>query len=285
MPRKFFNAKAYFWMFLLFLISWRVGYAMHFFRYRPVWVFIQAVSLWFGILGTGAIILSMTYSLRRMDWIRWGSKRFWLNVHVLLGLIGPVMIEIHGYGKNFGIAGWSSILMWAAALSGFAGLYLKSCLAEDITEQRAERAALQKRIDELRFQLAEQRVNMLEIHECIEDACTRTGVVEHEKQFVQARLPGKHRLVFKLIMDYVGYLRIVRRLKRRLARSISQERRLTRLLNLQSRTSLDIETKARTSGFVMELFSLWRLIHSPLSAAFAVTVLVHIWAVWRYGWL
>ncbi len=282
MIRKFFNAKAYFWMIVLFFILWRVGYAMHFFACRPVWVFIQAVSLWFGILGTGAIILSMTYSLRRMDWIRWGAKKFWLKVHVVLGLIGPIMIEIHGYGKNFGIAGWSSILMWAAALSGFAGLYLRSCLAEDITEQRGERAALQKRIDELRFQLAEHRVNQLEIHECIEDACTRTGVLEHEKQFGQVRLSGKHQLVFKLIRDYGGYLWIVRGLKRRLARAISRERRLTRLLNLQTRISLDIETKARTSGFVSELFSLWRLIHSPLSAAFAVTALAHVWAVWRY---
>ena len=282
MIKKFFNAKMYFWMFLIFLIFWRVGYAMHFFECHPLWVFIQTVSLWFGVLGCGAIILSMTYSLRRMDWINWGSKKFWLKVHVVLGLIGPVMIEIHGYGKNFGIAGWSSVLMWAAALSGFAGLYLRSCLAEDITEQRGERAALQTRIDELRFQLAEQRVNQLEIHECIQDACTRTGVLEHEKQIGQVRLSGKPLLIFTLIRDYGGYIRIVRGLKRRLARAVSQERRLTRLLNLQTRISLDIETKARTSGFVSELFSLWRLIHSPLSAAFAVTALAHVWAVWRY---
>ena len=282
MVKKFFNAKAYFWMFLLFLIFWRVGYSMNFFAYRPVWVFIQTFSLWFGILGAAAIILSMTYSLRRMDLIRWGSKKFWLQVHVVLGLIGPLMIEIHGFGDYFGIAGWASIFMWAASLSGFAGLYLKSCLAEDITEQRGERAALQKRIDELRFQLAEQRVNQLEIHECIEEACTRTGVLEHEKQFNQVRLSGKHQQIFKLIKDYGEYLLIVRRFKRRLARAISQERRLTRLLNLQTRTSLDIETKARTSGFFMELFSLWRLIHAPLSAAFVVTALAHIWAIWRY---
>lgn len=285
MPRSFFTAKTYFWMFLLFLLFWQVGYSMHFFGFRPIWVFIQRVSLWSGILGAGAIILCMAFSLQRLNWLRFGSKKFWLKVHVVLGLVGPVMIEIHGYGKNFGIAGWSSLLMWAAALSGFTGLYLRSCLAEDIAEQLAERSALQKRIDELRFQLAEQRVNQLEVHECIDDACTRTGVQEHERKFVQVRLSGKYRMIFKLIGDYGDYLRIMRRLKRRLARAISQERRLTKLLNLQTLTSLDIETKARTSGFVMELFTLWRLIHSPLSAAFAITALVHVWSIWRYKWL
>lgn len=283
-PRSFFNAKAYFWMFLLFLITWRVGYSRQFFGIRPVWVFIQSFGYWLGILGTLAIVICMAFSLHRMHWFSFGSKKFWLKIHTVLGLVGPVMIEIHGYGKHFGVAGWSSLLMWAAALSGFAGLYLKSCMAEDIAEQRAERSLLQARIDELRFQLAEQRVNQLEIHECIDDACTRTGVSEHEKKLGQVRLSGKHHLLFKLIKDYGGYLWIVRRLKRRLARAISQERRLTRLLNLQTLTSLDIETKARTSGFVMELFTLWRLIHSPLSAAFAVTALVHVWAVWRYSW-
>jgi len=282
MSRKIFNAKTSFWMFLLFLVFWRVGYALHFFQLRPVWVFIQTASFWFGLLGTVAIILSMGISLQRMNVIRTGSKKFWLKFHVILGLAGPVMIEIHGYGKVFGIAGWSSTLMWATAMSGFVGLYLKSCLAEDITEQRAERVSLQKRIDELRFQLAEQRVNQLEIHECIEEACARTGVLEHEKQITKVQLSGKYQQLLRLIKDYGEYLWFVRSLKRRLTSSISRERKLTRLLNIQSRTSLDIETKARTSGFFSELFSLWRLIHSPLSAAFAVTLLAHIWAVWRY---
>ena len=282
MPRIFFNAKAGFWRFLLFLVFWRLGYALHFFGFRPLWLFIQTVSPSFGFLGVGAILLSMVFSLVRLKLVRWGSKKFWLKVHVYLGLAGPVLIEVHGYGKNFGVAGWSALLMWAAALSGFTGLYLKSCMAEDITEQRAERAALQERIDALRFRLAEQRVNQMEVHECIEEACSRTGVSDFGKQPGQIRLSGKYQLVFKLVKDFCEYLWIVRGLKRRLARSISQERRLTRLLNLQTRSSLDIETKARTSGLVVELFTLWRLIHSPLSAAFAVTALVHVWAVWRF---
>jgi hypothetical protein len=279
---RLFNAWTGLWATLLCLVLWRAGYAFHFFGYRPIWQFIQEVGFWCGIIGSVAIVVSMIYVLRRWSWFRWCPKRLWLQSHVFLGLAGPILIEIHSYGKDYGLAGWSAVLMWTVALSGFVGLYLRKYLADDIKLRQAEALELQSRTETLHFQLAEHRIQLLEVREQIDQACIRTGVAEHERQFERGRVSRNPGTAMRLIRDYIAYLSQVRQLRRRLRRSLSQERRLSRLASRQAMLSLDLETRARTSGIMDDVFALWRLIHTPLTIALVITVLTHFWAVWRY---
>jgi hypothetical protein len=229
-----------------------------------------------------AILASLLYALRPWSRFRWSSKHRWLQAHTFFGLIGPVLIEIHGYGKDYGLANWAVVLMWTVALSGFVGLYLRSYLAEDVKSRQAQALELQSRIEGLHLQLAEHRVQLLEVQEQIAGACVRTGVAEHEKRFERGQVSRNPRAALRLIRDYLAYLSQARQIRRRWRLSLSQERRLTRLVSRQALLSLDIETRARTSGIMDDLFGLWRLIHTPLTIAFVITALAHLWAVWRY---
>ncbi len=267
---------------ILFLICWRAGYAMHFFGWRPLWRFIETFRLLLGWLGLSAIVLSMIYSARRLNWISWGSLRFWMKVHVWLGLIGPALIEIHGYGKNYGVAGWSDLLMWLVALSGFVGLYLRSFLAEDLKLRRDQIADLQGHIQDLNFRLAEHRVRLLEVQEQIADVGKRTQVADHERKAQRGELARNPRALLRVGRDYLAYLSEARALRRRFRRSLDDERRATRLVARHTRLTLDLEIRSRTSGFMNELLVLWRLVHVPLTMAFVMTCLVHLWAIWRY---
>jgi hypothetical protein len=279
---RLFNAWTGLWATLLSLVLWRAGYAFHFFGFRPIWQFIQEVGFWCGIMGSAAILVSILYSLRQWRWFRRCPKPLWLQSHIFFGLVGPVLIEIHGYGKDYGLAGWAAILMWAVALSGFIGLYLRGYLADDIRSRQTEALELQSRTEALHFQLAEHRVELLDVQEQIAQACVRTGVAEHERQFERGRVSRNPRTALRLIRDYLAYLSQVRQLRRKFRRSLSQERRLNRLASRQALLSLDLETRARTSGIMDDLFALWRLIHTPLTIAFVITVLTHFWAIWRY---
>ena len=162
---RLFNVWTGFWATLLCLVLWRAAYAFHFFGYRPLWEFIQEVGFPFGIIGSAAILASMIYVLRPWNWFPWFSKRLWLRSHALLGLVGPILIEIHGYGKDYGLANWAAMLMWIVALSGFVGLYLRGYLADDVKFQQARALELQSRVEALQFQLAEHRVRLLEVEE------------------------------------------------------------------------------------------------------------------------
>jgi hypothetical protein len=279
---KPFNAGTALWLTLLFLITWRVCYAYHFFRIRPVWLFLEAATLWAGILGTLAIVLSMAFSLKRKHWLRFGSARFWMKTHVVLGLVGPVLIEIHGYGKNYGLAGWSALLMWAVALSGFVGLYLRGYLNEDLKFRRERILEFHGRIEELRHGLTEKRLALQQLQAEITGMSVSTGVSAHELQLQKGQLARNPGAVFRYTGDYLRYLWQTRLLRRRWRRALRYERNLTQMIARHTTITLDLEIRSRTSGFVNELFALWRLIHIPITTAFVITLLIHLWAVWRY---
>ena len=279
---KPFNAWTSLCLTLLFLVLWRVCYAYHFFRIRPVWLFIEDVTLLAGYLGTLAIVLSMAFSLKRKHWLRWGSPRFWMKTHVVLGLLGPVLIEIHGYGKNYGIAGWCDLLMWAVALSGFVGLYLRGYLNEDLKFRRERIIEFHGRIEELRRELAEKRVALQQLEKEIIGVSVSTGVSTHEAQLAKGQLARNPGAIFGFTGDYLRYLWRTRRLRRQWRRTLRYERDLTRMIARHTEMTLDLEIRSRTSGFVNELFALWRLVHIPMTSAFALTLVIHLWAVWSY---
>ena len=279
---KPFNAWTALCLTLLFLITWRVLYAYHFFKIRPVWLFLESVTLWAGILGTLAIVLSMTFYLRRKNWIRFGSNRFWMKTHVILGLAGPVLIEIHGYGKNYGIAGWSALLMWMVALSGFIGLYLRGYLSDDLKFRREQISVFHRRIEELRRGLTEKRLVLQGLQEEITGMSVSTGVSAHEAQLERGQLARNPSAIFRFTGDYFRYLWQTRLLRRRWRRALRYERTVTRMITRHTTMTLDLEIRSRTSGFVNELFALWRLVHIPMTTAFAITLLIHLWSVWRY---
>lgn len=267
---------------LLFLVLWRVGYAFQFCNYRPLWVFIHTTRIWTGVLGALCIVLSMSYSLNRRKVLRWGSVRFWLGLHTVLGLAGPVLIELHSYGKSYGVAGLAMILMWIVSLSGFAGLYLRGGLTRTIEEHQERRRQLESEIERLRFRLAEHRVNTIEVHEVIEEACARTHVDRHEKQIAEAALRKNPSGVFSLLKDYFSYFIIIQKLKSRLSAAYKMERRLAEMQRDHYRLLLEIERASRTAHMADQLFSLWRLIHFPLTITFFIAAGIHVWAVWRF---
>ncbi|MEW6364070.1 MAG: hypothetical protein AB1714_05470 [Acidobacteriota bacterium] len=267
---------------LLFLVMWRIGYAYRFWSYRPLWVFVQTTHIWAGVLGTICILLSMSYSLGRRKWLPWGSARFWLSLHTVLGLAGPVLIEIHGYGKSYGIAGLAGILMWIVSLSGFVGLYLRRGLKRTVEERQERRRQLESEIETLSLRLAERHVSTMEVHELIEEACARTSLDRHEKQIAGAALSKKPSAIFSLLKDYLSYLVVIRRLKDRLSAAYKMERRLAEMQRHHYRLLLEIERASRTTQMADELFSLWRLVHFPLTITFFIAAGLHAWAVWRF---
>jgi hypothetical protein len=224
----------------------------------------------------------MAFSLKRKNWIRFGSTRFWMKAHVILGLVGPVLIEIHGYGKNYGIAGWSALLMWVVALSGFIGLYLRGYLNEDLKFRRERIIDFHRRIEELRRGLEEKRLALQRLQEEIIGVSVSTGVSAHEAQLGKGQLARNPGEIFRFTRDYLRYIWQTRLLRRRWRRTLRYERDLTRMIARHTEMTLDLEIRSRTSGFVNELFALWRLVHIPMTTAFALTLLIHLWAVWSY---
>jgi hypothetical protein len=90
-----------------------------------------------GYIGTGFILLSFIYSLRKRKIIKSGSPKKLLNLHEYLAWAGSVMILVHA-GIHF-----NAILPWLAILallinvaSGLIGKFLLKRAAESLNESR-----------------------------------------------------------------------------------------------------------------------------------------------------
>ena len=79
-----------------------------------------------GVIGSGMMILMLVYSLRKRVRVfrRLGSLSKWLDFHIYLGTMGPLLVILHSSFKVHGLVALSFWSMIAVALSGVLGRYL-----------------------------------------------------------------------------------------------------------------------------------------------------------------
>ena len=97
------------------------------------------VGRYFGIVGSTLIITSFLYSMKKRKMISWGSSKFLLQSHELMGWIGALLILVHG-GIHF-----NAIIPWAAMIfmlivvgSGLTGKFLLQDAKEKLKNREIE---------------------------------------------------------------------------------------------------------------------------------------------------
>ena len=84
------------------------------------------IGLKLGLLGSAMFGVLFLYPLRkRVRWLsRIGVTRRWLRLHVLFGIVTPLVVTFHTAFRFHGLAGIAYWTMIAVALSGFVGRYV-----------------------------------------------------------------------------------------------------------------------------------------------------------------
>jgi len=88
-----------------------------------------------GWVGSGMMLVMMLYTIRKRMGHNsvLGSMRLWLNFHMLMGIIGPVLITFHTTFKFGGLIGTSYWAMLATVLFGVLGRYIYIQIPRGIT--------------------------------------------------------------------------------------------------------------------------------------------------------
>ncbi len=123
-----------------------------------------------GVAGASMTVLLLGYSLRKRVRAlrRLGPLSRWLDVHIFLGLLGPVLVILHSSFKVQGLVALSFWSMVVVALSGVLGRYLylqiprtRAGEALSLQELEAQDRALSRRLG-LEFGLDEAALRRLE---------------------------------------------------------------------------------------------------------------------------
>ncbi len=243
----------------------------------------SGLGYWLGIAGGSMLLLLLVYSARkRAEWLRWlGSIPVWFDIHMALGVVGPVLVLFHA---NFSLGATNSnvalICMLVVAGSGVVGRYIYTRLHarmdghEDTLEQlKAVGERLRSQTTSISF-----LPGLLDAIDRVE-----TRLVEPPK--------GTGRRFLSL---FTGGIRaavarwLVRRAIRKAVESAIQSesavvaRHAERIAAVARRYAYRrLEAGRRVAEYqaYARLFSLWHVLHIPLFFMLLTSGIVHVIAV------
>jgi len=233
----------------------------------------------FGMIGSFFMILLLLYSIRKRSshLSRFGSIGKWLNVHIFLGINGPLFIILHSTFKFDGLVSVSFWSMIAVAASGIIGRYLYIQIPRNIDGHELSLDQVEKNYQTLSTELADNY--NINLHESQRISKIMEKPVENHKSvtgtfFMLAR--GD-------LMRPLRLLKLKHYLKRKFQLSQDEIKEITEVI--KRRTLL--ERRIRFWSGIHKLFHYWHVFHKPFAVIMYLIMLVHIGvSIWLgYTWI
>ncbi|KAB2962665.1 MAG: hypothetical protein F9K18_09505 [Thermoanaerobaculia bacterium] len=227
---------------------------------------------WFGAGGLGAMIAMLSYSVRKRVPLlrRAGRLGTWLDVHIFLGITGPLLIVLHSAFKVGGLIAISFWSMVAVATSGILGRFLyaqipRGAAGDQLTLDEARRLDL-----ELTGRLRRE-----------------FGISDADLARLDAEEDGG-RQVRSLLAELAGLLVAPIAARRRFARFRRHAPRLPRLvaarLGRAVRQRALLHQRLRLWRRVHELFHYWHVFHKPFAVLMYLFAALHVVVAWATGY-
>lgn len=223
-----------------------------------------------GIIGSNMMVLLLIYSVRKRTRIfrKIGAIRRWLDIHIFLGTIGPLLVILHSTLKLNGIVSISFWSMITVALSGFFGRYLYIQIPRSIRGQELSKEEIQQQRMALGDQLAASyKLDQKEI--------------EHLEEAVAGSSKGGFiGMIFADIFRFFRSFAISRQLRRR---KKIPKKRVKELMKLLTQKAL-LDRRIILLAKVHKLFHAWHVFHKPFAVIMYLIMFVHIGISWWLGY-
>jgi Fe-S-cluster-containing hydrogenase component 2 len=222
------------------------------------------LALTCGYLGTALMVLSMAYLLqRRFGWFhRTATNQFWLDVHLMTGIVGPLFIVLHSALR---LTTWVSVPFWsmvAVVISGVLGRYLYTLVPSLTSKHDLAILAHRRAITELAADhpaAGDHAYQVLQREARRSEAAWDIGLV----LLLAWVLADDVRRIWTRVRDRRA---LARTAPRKIARQIAH--RIDRVVVFERRKELAPRGKA--------LLRSWKRVHVPFSIVLLVTMLAHI---------
>ena len=235
-------------------------------RHPLYWTFKPGGSLGlrFGMAGLAMMTVMHLYSVRKRlrPLRRLGALRKWLDLHILMGILGPLFVVLHSSFKVGGIVSISFWSMVAVALSGVFGRYLYL----QIPRTRAGEEISLAEVQAADRQLAQRLRDEFGADDAFLERLDRAAAPDPSA--------GLGRLLLALLAEDIG-LRRGRLVA--VARSLpGLPPELARELAGVVRQKAVLQRRIRLWNALHRLFHHWHVVHRPFAVVMYLFVLVHI---------
>jgi len=232
----------------------------------------------YGIIGSALIIIGVVmYSSRKRvkAFSQVGRIKYFLEFHIFLCLLGPLLVMYHTTFKFGGIVAVSFWSMTAVAMSGIVGRYLYVQIPKGIQGDELD-------IKEL------ERAN-LELKDVL---CEQYGLDEIDLKKIDSLAVPKHRaasivslLLFFIIGDITMRSRLQRIVKHLHARSVDAA--MARKVLHIAAERIKLMRRIQFLEQLKDYFHYWHVIHLPFTIIMFIILFVHIAVavVFGYTWI
>jgi hypothetical protein len=236
------------------------------------------IGIKLGMFGVFLFFLIYLYPIRKKwGWLaRQGNSRHWLDFHIVLGTVAPVIIAFHATFKFSNIAGMAFWSMLCVTLSGFVGRYLYAQIPRNLNAAELTMKEMLEVENSLRQKLAEQKLAFGSRLESVFDLPTPSDV---------SHMPMVVALVYMLLIDLKRpfQLSLLRLQATGIGSWIGSFYGLRNTGDVRLEGAILIARKqaalAKRILFfsrTQQIFNMWHIIHRPFSYAFALLAIIHI---------
>ena len=220
-----------------------------------------------GIIGTFLMTVGVvSYMIRKRVryFHKFGRLPYWLEFHIFLCTLGPILILFHTAFMFGGIVSVSFWSMVAVVASGAIGRFIYVQIPHSINGQMLSMNELNSLNENLSHQLVEFAIpgNLLASIESI-------AAIDRYK-----RIKLSQSLVF-VIQDYIGIKNVRNRLNRELrAAKVSKHQR--KIILKAAKEKLVISRRIGLLQTMQKIFRYWHVVHLPFAIIMFIILFIHV---------
>lgn len=217
-----------------------------------------------GIIGTLMIVAGVAMYMARKRIKRFrkvGVLKYWLEFHIFLCSVGPILVLFHTSFKFGGIVSISFWSMVAVVLSGIIGRFIYIQIPRTIQGRE---------------------LSLAEIHDIradVESSLQESGVHEELAELSASRDDGPKNLVSQWFAD-MTYVRNVHRALRPKVDSKDQLREIMKLV----REEVSLTNRIRRLQQMQRLFKYWHVAHLPFALIMLIIMIIHVGVTLTFGY-
>jgi len=229
-----------------------------------------------GVAGSAMMLLLFLYSARKRSLfgLRFGKIRQWLNIHIFLGIMGPILVTLHTSFKFGGIVALSYYSMLAVMLSGFVGRFLYVQIPRALSGDALTLKEMEERDQQLSRMLHED-------YRLSPDSILQLRQLTGLRN--DATLTGMSALVAILKNNFARPIRM-RKLKAKLQRQSGTVplHKINSLIKTIDQKAVLMRKMAMLSS-IQPIFHYWHVINKPFAYVMVIIMFLHIGVTMVFG--
>lgn len=229
------------------------------------------VGLGLGITALALFLFLWLYAIRKsVKWLAWtGAVGSWMRVHVVAGLLVPLVAAVHAGWRFDGFIGLGYLSMFVVSLSGIVGRYLYTHIPRQVN-------GLEMSLDEV---TGERRSLLTRIG-------AATGLEPHAVEQMLAVDAASYegldplRTILRMAKDDWHRAKMLGQIRKQWSKPCASQRplnahKLRETLRL-ARQEMALTQQVRMLGAVRRLFGWWHVAHRPFAITALLAVLAHV---------